>query len=208
MAIHPFGRPASALHQGADELDHGCTDRAHPVRAGHTRLSDHRRCEMKRNFILQQGLQPPNDPVAEAMLYSALQFQPRLIGALALTGVAFQSSKTFLAIGAVLLCSAVAPRRNPFNALYNYTFGAKRGLLLLRSASPRRFAEAMTSSFAIGIGTLWALEHNNAALGLAAVFVLANAAVALRGFCFGAYLFWRLESIISAISGQREWARR
>jgi hypothetical protein len=161
---------------------------------------------MKRSFILQQGLQPPKDPVAESMLYSSLQFQPRLVGVLALTGVAFQSSKIFLAIGAVLLCSAIAPRRNPFNALYSYTFGAKRGLLLLRSTPPRRFAEAMASSFALGIGTLWTLEHNNAALGLAGVFLLANVAVVFRGFCFGAYLFWRLRSIISAISGQREWA--
>ena len=33
MAIHPFRRPAPALHQSADQPDHGCTDRAYPVRA-------------------------------------------------------------------------------------------------------------------------------------------------------------------------------
>src|SRR5262245_19704650 len=177
-------------------------------RLPHSFERSRRRCEMKRNFILQQGLQPPKDPVAESTLFWALQFQPPLIGALTLTGVAFQSSKIFLAIGAVLLCSAIAPRRNLFNALYNYMFGAKRGLFLLRSTPQRRFAEAMASSFALGIATLRTLEYNNDALGLAGLFLLANAAVVFRGFCFGAYLYWRLRSIISAISGQRQWARR
>src|SRR5215831_14288629 len=129
----------------------------------------YRRCCMRRSFILQQGLEPPNDPVAESMLHAALQFQPRLIGALVLAGVVFQSSTIFLAIGAALLCSAIAPRWNPFNVLYNFTFGASRGTILLRSASPRRFAEAMASFFALGIGVLLALDHSNAAMGVAAV---------------------------------------
>jgi hypothetical protein len=147
---------------------------------------------MKRTFILQQGLEPPNHPVAESLLYSALQFQPRLVGALLVIGMVFQSPVIFLAVGAALLSSAIAPLWNPFNALCNFTFGIRRGPLLLRSAPPRRFAEAMAGSFGLSIWTLWTLGYSDAAPGLAAVFLLANAAVIFRGFCFGSYLFWRL----------------
>jgi hypothetical protein len=42
----------------------------------------------KRNFILQQRLNAPDDPESESILYSALQFQPRLIGGLGLAGAA------------------------------------------------------------------------------------------------------------------------
>src|SRR5262245_59431834 len=72
-------------------------------------------------FIVQQGLVAPDDPEQESILYSALQFQPRLIGALVLVGLALQTSEVFLAVGAALFCSAIAPGWNPFNALYNHT---------------------------------------------------------------------------------------
>ncbi len=148
----------------------------------------------KRNFILQQGLDLPNDPDSVSRLYSALQFQPRLIGVLVLTGAGFQLPEIFFAIGGALLCSAIAPRWNPFNALYNYTFGAKRGLFMLRSAPPRMFAEAMGGSLAVGIAVLLVLGQSGAALVLEGVFVLANAAAVFSRFCFGTFLFCRLKS--------------
>jgi hypothetical protein len=143
----------------------------------------------KKNFILEQGLRAPDDPGSASMLYAALQFQPRLIGALVLIGVGFQAPELFLALGAALLCSALAPRWNPFNALYNYPLGSKRGSFLLRSAPPRIFAEAMAGCLAVTIGALLARGHDRSALLLEGVFVLANAAVVFRQFCFGAFLF-------------------
>ena len=143
----------------------------------------------KNIFIVQQGLNAPTNPDSTAILYEALQFQPRLIGALILIGVGFQSPGIFVALGAVLLCSAILPRRNPFNALYNHAFGARRGSFLLRSAPSRRFSEAIAGSLALGIGLLLAFGHRWSALALESVFVLANAAVVFSGFCLGAFLF-------------------
>jgi hypothetical protein len=147
----------------------------------------------KQHFILQQGLDPPGDPESESILYSALQFQPRFIGVLVLAGVAFQSPAIFFLLGAALSCSAIAPRWNPFNALYNYTLGARRGSFLLRSAPPRMFAEAIAGCLALAIAALAALGQSGAAVVLEAVFVLANASAVFSGFCLGAFLFFRLK---------------
>jgi hypothetical protein len=148
----------------------------------------------KRSFILQQGMDPPDDPEQESILYSALQSQPRLIGALIVSGVCLQSPGIFFAVGAALLCSAIEPRWNPFNALYNYTSGTKRGLFLLRSAQPRIFAEAMGGSLAVAIAILLAFEQTGPALLFEGLFLLANAAVVFSRFCFGAVLFAGLKS--------------
>jgi hypothetical protein len=145
-------------------------------------------------FIRQQGLDAPPDPKSESILYSALQFQPRLIGVLVLTGVGFQLPAIFLAVGAALLCSAIVPRWNPFNALYNYTLGAKRGWFLFRSAPPRVFAEAMAGCISAGIGVLLILGQRGGALALEAVFLMANAAAIFSRFCFGACLFYWLKN--------------
>src|SRR5689334_5717550 len=91
----------------------------------------------KRNFILQLGVTPPDDPESEAMLYSALQFQPRVVGGLTLAAAALQSPEIFFLLGAALLWSAVAPRWNPFNGVYNSTLG-KRRVALLPSPTPRK----------------------------------------------------------------------
>lgn len=145
-------------------------------------------------FIRQQGLDAPPDPESEAIMYSALQFQPRLIGVLALAGVGLHSAAILLAVGATLLCGAIAPRWNPFNALYNYTLGAKRGSFLLRSAPPRVFAEAMAGCLAVSIGVLLIFGQSGCAVVLETVFLTANATAIFSRFCFGACLFYWLKN--------------
>jgi hypothetical protein len=81
--------------------------------------------DAKRNFILQQGL---SEPVAETcpLQYSALLFQPRVIGLWLVVAVIMQKPSWFFALAALLWWSALAPRLNPFDALYNWTL-ARRG---------------------------------------------------------------------------------
>src|SRR5947207_1518692 len=53
---------------------------------------------VKRNFILQQGLEEP--PAASCSLqYSSLHFQPRLVGLIVLVAVILQDPRIFLALG-------------------------------------------------------------------------------------------------------------
>src|SRR4029450_5966280 len=107
--------------------------------------------DAKRNFILQQGL---SEPVAEScpLQYSALLFQPRVIGLWFVMAVIMQKPSWFFALASVLWWSALAPRLNPFDALYNWTFA--RGTALTSAPAPRRFAQFLAGSFSLAIGIL------------------------------------------------------
>src|SRR4030095_8440344 len=67
-------------------------------------------------FIRQLGfsLQKPDD-----VLYSALMFQPRIVGGILAIGVLFQSAWIFLALSAVLWWGTFVPTQNAFDAIYN-----------------------------------------------------------------------------------------
>jgi hypothetical protein len=103
------------------------------------------------NFMKQQGFADAGARTCDFQ-YPALMFQPRVIGVLVLAGVLLQSSPLFLTLSA-LLWSALVPRLNPFDRLYN-SFGAvRRGSPVLTSApAPRRFAQAMAAAFTLLIG--------------------------------------------------------
>jgi hypothetical protein len=155
----------------------------------------------ERHFILQQGFPEPPTEVC-AIRYRSLVFQPRIVGLLVLAGVLFQSPAFFLALGAVLWGSALRPRLNPFDALYNATVGARPGALRLSPApSPRRFSQGMAGTFALSIGTFLLLEWRLAA-HVAEVFMLgAVAAIVFGGFCFGSFVYY-------LVRGQGDFARR
>jgi hypothetical protein len=105
----------------------------------------------EKNFILQQGFEEPT-PQACHLQYSALVFQPRLVGLTLLLGVLFQSPVVFLILAAVLWWGALLLHWNLFDALYNRTAGSKPGAVRLGPApAPRRFAQGMAGSFALVI---------------------------------------------------------
>ena len=81
--------------------------------------------ESRVRFIRQQGVTTPN---VDDNLYSALMLQPRIIGVIVALGIAVQRPLLFLILSAVLLWSALAPSRNPFDAIYNYFVARPRGL--------------------------------------------------------------------------------
>src|SRR5262245_5631441 len=94
--------------------------------------------DAKRNFILQQGLSEPPQAVC-GLQYSALLFQPRLIGLAIVAGAILQSPLVFFALGVVLWWSAASPSLNPFDALYNWILASSPRISLTPAPAPRRF---------------------------------------------------------------------
>jgi hypothetical protein len=156
--------------------------------------------DAKRNFILQQGL---SEPVTEScpLQYSALLFQPRIVALWLVVAVIMQSPFWFFALAAVLWWSALAPRLNPFDALYNWTLARRGGLTLTAAPAPRRFAQALAGLFSLAIGVSLALGWRTIAFIIEGFFVVAVGALAFGGFCLGSFVF-------HLVRGRAEFAKR
>ena len=163
--------------------------------------------EGERNFILQQGLP---EPAAETchLQYSALQFQPRLVGLAVLLGVLFQEPAVFLVLAGLLWWSAVFPRLSPFDAMYNASGSRRPGRIALSPApGPRRFAQAMAGTFALAIGIALMSGWRVTAFVLEGLLMAAIAALALGGFCLGSFLFHLLRGRAGFAVRTLPWAR-
>ncbi len=142
----------------------------------------------KRNFIVQQGFVAPSGAACEP-LYDALAVQPRIVSLAVLSGVVFQSATVFAALGAVLWWSALFPRWNPFDALYNAAAYSRSGVRLEPAPAPRRFAQMLSGLFSLAIAALVAGGWLAAAVAFEALFLAAIAAFAFGRFCFGSFLY-------------------
>jgi len=156
--------------------------------------------DSKRNFILQQGLCEPSAGTCQ-LQYSALQFQPRLVGLTIVVAIVLQSPTVFLALAAVLWWSALAPRFNPFDALYNRILAGTHRTRLTPAPSPRRFAQFLAGLFAVAIGISLVLGWRLTALILEGFFIAAVGALVFGGFCLGSF-------ILHVLSGRFEFAKR
>jgi hypothetical protein len=142
-----------------------------------------------RNLILQQGISAP-PPAGCGRLSSALVFQPRVVGVVALAGVILQEPAIFAALAIALWWSAFLPRLNPFDAVYNWTFGARPGAVRLDPApAPRRFAQGMAASFTTAIALCLAGGYTTAAWILEGFMLVAVTAIALGRLCLGSFVF-------------------
>lgn len=142
-----------------------------------------------RNLILQQGIDPPPDAGC-VRLASALVFQPRVVGIVALTGILLQAPAIFAALALALWWSAFVPRLNPFDAIYNGTFGARPGGVRLAPApGPRRFAQGMAATFTTAIALCLTGGHFTAAYLLEGFMLVAVTAIALGRLCLGSFIF-------------------
>jgi hypothetical protein len=140
------------------------------------------------NFIKQQGFEGASARTCDVQ-YPALMFQPRVIGVLVLAGVLLQASTLFLILSAVLWWSALMPRLNPFDRLYNSLVAARKGLPALTVApGPRRFAQGMAATFMLLIGVPLLVGWDTLAWVLEAL-LLAIGALILGAFCLGSYVF-------------------
>jgi hypothetical protein len=144
----------------------------------------------KRNFILQQGLEEPSADTCSRQ-YSALLFQPRVVGPTVLLGVILQSPVIFLFLSAVLWWSALFPDWNPFDAIYNRFFADKPGAVRLGPAQvPRRFSQGMAGMFALTIGLALLAGWQQTAIVLQVLFLIAAAAISLGRFCLGSFIYY------------------
>jgi hypothetical protein len=143
-----------------------------------------------RNFILQQGLPAPSGTNC-TRLSSALRFQSRLVGLLALVGTISQSASVFAALAALLWWSALLPRLNPFDFAYNHTLGRRSGAPMLGEApAPRRFAQGMAATLATASAVSLAVGLRMVAVGLQAFFLLAVTALVFGRFCLGSFIYY------------------
>ena len=158
--------------------------------------------EVKRNFILQQGFEEPAPAVCPRQ-YSALHFQPRTVFVWIVAGILFHSPPVFYLLCAVLWWSALLPKLNPFDALYNLTFGGNRltAFYLTPAPAPRRTAQAMAGMFALACGLLLHFGRFTAAYVMEGIFVAAVLVLVLGGFCLGSFVFHLL-------GGKRAFARQ
>lgn len=159
----------------------------------------------ERNFVLQQGLEAASACHQQS---SALLFQPRIVGPLVVTGVLLQSPAFFFGLGAVLWWSALLPRWNPFDALYNATWGSRPGAMRLTPAPvPRRFSQGMAGTFGLAIGSALLLQRPLLAYVLQGFFLVAAAAIGLGKFCLGSFIFHLLRGRADFAMRTLPWAR-
>ncbi len=155
----------------------------------------------EKNFILQQGFQEPTPQMCHPQ-YSALVFQPRLVGLILLLGIVLQSPAVFLVLAALLWWGALLPKWNLFDAVYNRVARSRPGGMRLGPApAPRRFAQGVAGSFALVIGVALLLELRILAYLFEAIFAAAVGLLAFGRFCLGSFLY-------HILSGRGEFARR
>ena len=151
------------------------------------------------NFIRQQGFEAIDARSCES-LYTALMFQPRVVGILVVVGVLLQASPMFLTLSALLLWSGLAPTLNPFDRVYDALVGARNAIPGLTPA-PRRFAQALAATVMLIIGLSLRQGLDMLAWVLEAFVLIAISLVIAGRFCFGSFVFHLL-------SGNGEFPRR
>jgi len=155
----------------------------------------------KRNFVLQQGFGEPAPGVCPRQ-YSALHFQPRIVLVWILVGILFQSAAIFAVLCVVLWWSALLPKLNPFEALYNLTFGARPGALRLGTApAPRRVSQTMAGTFALTTALLIYFGFRTGAYIVEGIFLAAVLALTVGGLCLGSFVY-------HLVSGHAKFARQ
>ncbi len=163
--------------------------------------------DSERNFILQQGLDIPAQESCPVR-FSALMFQPRLVGLFVLLAVILQSPAIFLVLSGILWWNVLIPRLNLFDVVYNLTLANRPGAVRLDPAPPpRRFAQGMAGSFALAIGVLLLRQLGTAALVLQVLLLAALAALIFGRFCLGSFLYHLLSGRSDFAVGTLPWKR-
>ena len=153
------------------------------------------------NFVRQQGFRDADAPTCTRR-YPGLMFQPRVVGLLVLAGLALQHWLFWAVLGAVLCWSALLPRLNPFDAVYNAAVGGRGGRPRLPPApGPRRFAQAMAGTLRLAAAGALLAGLPAVAWGVEGFLVVAVAALVFGRFCLGSFLFLHLR-------GEGRFARR
>jgi hypothetical protein len=124
--------------------------------------------------------------------YSAVRFQPAMIGLIILAGTVLHSPAVFVMLFLALVVGAVAPRGNPFDAIFNGFLLRGRGRPLPPAPAPRRFAQGLASLISIGIALALFFEVSVLPWVLQGLFALAVIAVVFGDSCAGAVVYHKL----------------
>jgi hypothetical protein len=142
------------------------------------------------------------------MQYSALQFQPRVVGLVVLLGISVQSPAIFLALAVILLWGGLVPHWNPFDVVYNSTLGKLPGAYHLNPApAPRQFAGKMSGTFALMIGIFLLKDWGLAAYVVETVFVLGVISSIFRKFCLPAFMYYAIHGKIDFAMDTLPWSQ-
>jgi Domain of unknown function (DUF4395) len=161
----------------------------------------------KLNFVEQQGFKNPGSPACEVQ-YTALMFQPRLLGVFVLAGLIFQSWVLFLILSAILWWNVFVPALNPFDAAYNRFIATPKALQRLTPApGPRRFAQGMAATFMLCIGLFLLLKWQILAWIFESLLVVALTALIFGKFCLGSYVFHLFNGDAAFANRTLPWAR-
>lgn len=144
------------------------------------------------NFVRQQGFR--DIPVRACPLrYRALMFQPRAGLALMVLGVVSQSAWYWAALAIVLGWSAVLPRWNPFDAIWNGLLAGRKGRRRLPPApAPRRFAQGLAGALTLIVAVSLFSKWTAVAWAVEAFLLTAVSALVFGRFCLGSWLFLHL----------------
>ncbi len=162
----------------------------------------------KFNFVLQQGVP---DVRAEGcdLRFSALMFQPRVIGIIVLVALILQSWALFLALSIILWWNVFLPQYNPFDKIYNHFIARPRGLQQLdRAPAPRRFAQGMAATFMLGIALSLMFGWRWAVWIIEAFLVLALALLNFGRFCLGSYIYHLSRGSARFANETLPWSRK
>jgi hypothetical protein len=165
-----------------------------------------RAAQSKRNFILQQGFPEPAAATRDRQ-YSAILFQPRLLGLAFVVGSVLQLPPLFFALGLILWFCVVAPRFNPFNAMYNRVRAPMTGVTLTPSPAPRRFSQFLGGVFCLAIAASLTMGFRMTAVVLEG-FLIAGTVTMLAGFCVGTFVFHLLRGHVSFAMQTLPWAAK
>jgi len=130
-----------------------------------------------------------------------------MVGLVVLIGVILQEPGVFLALAALLWWSALFPRLNPFDAVYNWLLSRRPGHVALSPApAPRRFATGEAGTFSLAVWISFLVKWKVTAIVLQAVLLASVAAVAFGGFCLGSFTFHLLRGRVAFARRTLPWA--
>lgn len=159
----------------------------------------------KLNFILQQGLSEPSYEQCP-LTYSSLQFQPRVVGFLFLWGVIFQHPAWFFFMSGILWVSALFPRLNPFEAIYNRIVVRNDPHRRLgNAAAPRRFSQGMAATFCLCIAISQSLGWVGVSWALQVLMASALLALIVAKFCLGSFIYYLLSGQVAFAKNTLPW---
>jgi hypothetical protein len=119
-----------------------------------------------------------------------------------------RSAALFFALAADLAWSELRPAANPFEAIYNRLIGPRKGYPPLTAApGPRRFAQGLAAALLLMIAVSLLAGWPLLAGAVATLLFAAIAAILLRGFCFGSFVFHLLTGNAAFARRTMPWSR-